>query len=272
MADIRINSLNAVKIEQRDDIIDSSIDKNVPQENRNDIEKEIDALLSKDNMDKKIIDPSEFVMFLNKTFKLDSKMEEEGIKTSKINLTLGKVNSIDEDTSKNITDKSKSISLPLVKDMEISMDKPDKEKMDLTQLKEATSNLKDNNLLSLNVSLDKLGDVDKNQLLKDGFSLRNQVDSLLKSDLLPSSKVVVKDGIVIIHAGTNSLSIDSVNTIGAKGDLLFLDSSRQFANDSGYKEQGESSNQNSNQDRNQDDNQEGNQENENLDKIYFSGE
>lgn len=127
-------------------------------------------------------------------------------------------------------------------------------------LKEAILNGKEINIFS---NLDKTTNIDKNQSLIDRPTLKNQVESMLKFDSTGLNKVTIKDGLVVLHSLNGSLSMDNLNVVGAKGDLSFLDNSREFANQSGYKENTQSDHKgNDDEDDNTDE----------RDQIFFSGD
>lgn len=286
MADIKItHSFDYNQMNDRNEIDDLAVSFLEKYANKEDLAIDLESLLSKES-DKKTIDLDRFLGFLqtildpdlikavigggdssNQMLKIANllssslllKEAKEGENNTKkaplANVTLLNDLSVDKDKTDPSQIKDGSLKDGSLKDGAIK-DLPLKD----SSLKESILNNKDINIFS---NQEKSINTDKNQLVSDRSTLKNQVESMLKSDSIATNKIVIKDGLVVLHSVNGSLSMDNLNTVGARGDISFLDNSREFANQSGYKENSQSGHkENGDEDENENDN----------DRIYFSGD
>lgn len=142
--------------------------------------------------------------------------------------------------------------------------KKEKDSTDNYLLKDMTIGTKDSNQI-ISLGTEKSLDSEKNQLTKETAIFKNQPSFGLNGDVDAKNSVMIKDGVVFIQSPNGILSIDNANVIGAKGDSAFLENSRQFAHQSGYKEHRQS------QQQGKDSDDERENEREQLDGIFFSG-
>lgn len=249
--------------------------------NKDDLPIDIESLLSKES-DKKSIDLERFLGFLQTILDPDSMKVVIGENnSSKQMLKIANLLSSSlllkeakeaKEAKEGETNTKKTPLANVILQNDLSVDK---DKTETSQIKDGStkdSSIKDtlvkesilnNKEINIFSNLDKTTNIDKNQSLTDRPTLKNQVESMLKFDSTGLNKVTIKDGLVVLHSVNGSLSMDNLNVVGVKGDLSFLDNSREFANQSGYKENTQSDHKgNDDEDDNTDE----------RDQIYFSGD